>query len=91
MRILEIGGGGDSSLLHLLEWLPNSDIHESDGAYRVYEWLPHDRHMIGKCGAVNRNKALRSNLRGNLNRLPMRTNGYGKSADMLKYPLAIAL
>ena len=53
-RIFEIGGSADSSLLRLLEWLPNSDIHKSDAAYRMYEWLHQHKHMIGKRGVVNR-------------------------------------
>ena len=53
-RIFGIGGSADSSLLRLLEWLPNSDIHKSDDAYRIYEWLHQHKHMIGKRGAVNR-------------------------------------
>ena len=39
-------------------------------AYRVYGWLPANRHVIGKGGAVNRNEGLHSRYeRSKLNRL----------------------
>ena len=44
--------------------------------YPVYKWLPTDKHVIGKNGAVNRNEGLRSKLRINLNRLVRSTKGY---------------
>ena len=66
LRILDAGGRDNSALPRLLEWLPKSYSRELDDAYRVYDWLPHHKHMIGKHGALNRSKTLRSNLRGNL-------------------------
>ena len=90
LRIFDAGDRDDSALPRLLEWLPKSDMRESGNAYRVYDWLPRDRHMIGKSNAVNRNKALRSNLLRNLNYLPMRTRRCAKSADTLIRSLAIA-
>ena len=36
------------------ERLPESGLYRSD-AYPVYQWLPRDRHVVGKGGAVNRN------------------------------------
>ncbi len=55
----------------------------------MYEWLPRDRHVIGKGGAVNWNEGLHSKLRSKLNRLARSAKGYTKSVDMLKHPLAI--
>ncbi len=53
------------------------------------EWLPRDRHVIVKGGAVNWNEGLHSKLRSKLNRLARRTKGYTKSVEMLKHLLAI--
>lgn len=36
---------------------------EIDG-YRVYEWLPRNKHLVGKGGAVNWDDRQRSMLRG---------------------------
>ena len=74
----------------LLDRLPGADRYETD-AYGVYEWLPRDRHVIGKGGAVNRNEGLHSKSRSKLNRLARSTKGYTKSVEMLKHLLAIAL
>ena len=86
----EVGGRDEYALSRLLDRLPDADRYETD-AYPMYEWLPRDRHAIGKGGAVNRNEGLRSNLRSKLNRLVRRTKGYTKSVEMLKRLLAIAL
>lgn len=58
--------------------------------YRVYEWLPHNKHVVGKYGAVNWNDGLHSMLRGRLNRLVMHTKEYTKSMAMLVKMLALA-
>ena len=70
------GGGGrdESTSMRLLEWLPDAERYETD-AYGVYEWLPRNRHVVGKCGEVNRNEGLHSMLCGKLNRLVRRTKG----------------
>ena len=60
-------------------------------AYRVYGWLPADRHQVGKGGAVNWNEGLHSWCRGQLNRLHRRTKGYTKSVAMLGYSPALLL
>ena len=91
LRILDTGDRDDSALPRLLERLPKSCSRKLDDAYRVYDWLHQRKYMIGKCGALNRSKTLRSNLWGSLNRLPMLTRRGAKSADMLMRLLAIAL
>ena len=48
-----------------------------------------NKHVVGKCGAVNWNEGLRSMLRGKLNRLVRRTKGYTKSIEMLVNLLAL--
>ena len=48
-----------------------------------------NKHVVGKCGAVNWNEGLHSMLRGKLNRLARRTNGCAKSVDMLVNLLAL--
>ena len=57
--------------------------------YRVYEWLPRDRHVVGKGLEANRNEGKHSALRGKLNRLHRRTKGYSKSEEMLKGSVAL--
>ena len=51
-RMDEVGGRDLSAFSRLLDRLPGYDRYETD-AYLVYEWLPWDRHAIGKGGAVN--------------------------------------
>ena len=51
-RMYEVGGRDLSAFSRLLDRLPGADMYETD-AYPVYEWLPRDRHVIGKGGAVN--------------------------------------
>ena len=74
----------------MLDRLPGADRYEAD-AYRVYEWLPRDRHVMGKGGVMHWNEGLRSKTRSKLNRLARRAKGYAKSVEMLKHLLAIAL
>ena len=83
-RMYEVGGRDESAFSRLLDRLPGADRYETD-AYRVYEWLPRDWHVIGKGGAVNWNESLHSKLRSK------RTKGYTKSVGMLKRLLEIAL
>ena len=87
-RMYEVGGREAAAFSRLLDRLPGADRYETD-AYGVYEWLPRDRRVIGKGGAVNRNEGLHSKLRSKLNRLVRRTKGYTKSVEMLKHLLAI--
>ena len=87
-RMYEVGGRDESAFSRLLDRLPGADKYEMD-AYPVYEWLPRDRHAIGKGGAVNWNEGLHSKLRSKLNRLVRRTKGYTKSVEMLKHLLAV--
>ncbi len=89
-RMYEVGDRDLSAFSRLLDRLPGADKYETD-AYGVYEWLPRDRHVIGKGGAVNWNDGLHSKLRSKLNRLVRRTKGYTKSVEMLKHLLAIVL
>ncbi len=58
-----------------------AERHCSDG-YAVYDWLPTNRHEMGKYGPVNWNKSLHSVWCGNLNRLVRRTKGCTKSVAM---------
>ena len=56
-RIYELDGKDESAFSRLLDRLPGADRYETD-AYPVYEWLPLDRHVMGKGGAVNRNEGM---------------------------------
>ena len=50
---------GDRSLGTFLKdigEIPQAEGYETD-AYKVYEWLPTDRHIVKKYGRVNRNEA----------------------------------
>ena len=76
--------------MRLYERLPEAKLYRTDG-YRVYGWLPPDRHQVGKGGAVNWNEGLDSWCLGQLNRLHRRTQGYTKSVGMLGCSLALLL
>ena len=54
----------------------------------MHEWLPRNKHVVGKYVAVNWNEGLHSILRGKLNRLARRIKGYTKSVEMLVNLLA---
>ena len=84
----EVGDRTEETFLRLYERLPEAKQYRTD-AYRVYGWLPHDRHVVGKGGAVNWNEGLHSRLRSKLNRLIRRTKGYSKSANMLRDSIAL--
>ena len=84
----EVGGRDEATFLRLFERLPDAQVYRSD-AYRVYGWLPRNRHKVGKGSEVNRNEGLHSVWRGKLNRLMRRTKGYTKSIEMLVYSLAL--
>ena len=85
----EVGDRSEAPFLRLYERLPEAGLYRSD-AYPVYlGWLPPDRHVVGKGGAVNWNEGLHSVWRGKLNRLMRRTKGYTKSVEMLVYSLAL--
>ena len=78
----ELGDRSEQTSLRLYERLPEAELYRTD-AYRVYDWLPSDRHQVGKGGAVNWNDGLHSWCRGKLNRLHRRTQGYTKNVAML--------
>ena len=85
----EVGDRSEGPFLRLYERLPEAGLYRSD-AYSVYPgWLPPERHVVGKGGAVNWNEGLHSVWRGKLNRLMRRTKGYTKSVEMLVYSLAL--
>ena len=86
----EIGDRSKQTFLRLYERLPEAERYRTDG-YRVYDWLPADRHQVGKGSAVNWNKGLHSWCREKLNRLHRRTKGYTKSVAMLSGSLALLL
>ena len=70
----EVGRRDEETFLRLYERLPAAELYRSDH-YVVYEWLPQDRHVSGKGGAVNRNEGLHSRLRDRLRRLQRKTRG----------------
>ncbi len=85
----EVGDRSEGPFLRLYERLPEAGLYRSD-AYGVYPgWLPPERHVAGKGGAVNWNEGLHSVWRGKLNRLARRTKGYTKKVEMLVYSLAL--
>ena len=85
----EVGDRSEGPFLRLYERLPEAGLYRSD-AYQVYAgWLPPERHVAGKGGAVNWNEGQHSVWRGKLNRLMRRTKGYTKSVEILVYSLAL--
>lgn len=84
----EVGDRSEETFLRLYGRLPEAGLYRSD-AYQVYDWLPADRHEVGKGGAVNRNEGLHSRLRDRINRLHRKTKGYSKSVAMLSDSIAL--
>ena len=84
----EVGDRSEATFLKLYDRLPEAQRYVSD-AYRVYEWLPRNRHVVGKGLEANRNEGLHSVLRDKLNRLHRRTKGYSKSVTMLRDSIAL--
>ena len=84
----EVGDRTEETFLKLYSRLPEAERHVSDG-YRVYEWLPSDRHVVGKGLEANRNEGKNSVLRDKLNRLHRRTKGYSKSEEVLEGSVAL--
>ncbi len=84
----EVEDRSEATFLKLYDRLPEAQRYVSDG-YRVYEWLPHNRHVVGKGLEANRNEGLHSVLRDNLNRLHRRTKGYSKSVTLLRDSIAL--
>ena len=84
----EVGDRDYETFIRLYRRLPEAQRYRSD-PYQVYEWLPSDRHVVGKGSEVNRNEGLHSVLRSKLNRLVRRTKGYTKSLDMLSGSLSL--
>ena len=58
-RLFEMGGRDEATFLRLLDRLPDAERYETD-AYGVYGTLPVNKHVVGKCGAVNWNEGLHS-------------------------------
>ena len=73
-----------------------SELYRSD-AYVVYDWLPANRHRVGKepfpdlsrGSVVNRNEGLHSRWRDRLKQLQRKTKGYTKSVAMLRDSIAL--
>ena len=84
----EVGGRDYETFIRLYRRLPAAERCRSD-LYRVYGWLPSERHVVGRGSEVNRNEGLHSMLRGKLNRLVRRTKGYTKSVQMLAGSLSL--
>ena len=84
----EVGDRSETTFLKLYGRMPEAQRYVSD-AYRVYEWLPRNRHVAGKGLEANRNEGLHSVLRDKLNRLHRRTKGYSKSVTMLRDSIAL--
>ena len=85
---MELGDRSEPAFLRLLARLPETWQYRSDH-YGVYGWLPRNRHVSGKGGAVNGNEGLPSRWRDPLKRLQRQTKGYTKSLTMLGDSLAL--
>ena len=84
----EVGDRSEETFLRLYARLPEAQCYRSD-AYAVYDWLPANRHVVGKGGAVNWNEGLHSRWRDKLKRLQRRTKGYSKKVSMLQGSIAL--
>ena len=83
----EVGDRSETTFLRLYDRLPEAEGYRSDH-YPVYQWLPADRHRMGKGSEVNRNEGTHSRWRDRLRRLQRQTKGYSKSLDMLTGSIA---
>ena len=81
-------GRGEAAFMRLLERLADVVRYSTD-VYGAYRTLPVNKRVVGKCGAVNRNEAPRSMLRGKLNRLTSQSKGYAKSVERPANSLAL--
>ena len=79
----------EATFLRQYARLPEAELYRSDH-YAVQEWLPRDRHLAKKGGAVNWNEELHSRLRDKLKQLQRRAEGYSKSLRMLVHSIAPA-
>ena len=84
----EVGDRSETTFLRLYGRLPEAERYRSDH-YRVYQWLPANRHRMGKGSEVNRNEGTHSRLRDRLRRLQRKTKGYSKSVAMLRDSIAL--
>lgn len=84
----EVGARDEATFLRMFDRLPDAGLYEPD-AYAVYKWLPRNKHVVGKGGAVNRNEGLHSVLRSKVNSLVLRTKGYSKSVRTLESLLSL--
>lgn len=84
----QVGDRSEETFLRLLEQLPEAGRYRSDD-YKVYGFLPRNRHVRGKGGVVNRNEGTHSRLRDRLRRLQRETKGYSKSVGMLRDSVAL--
>ena len=84
----EVGDRSEDTFLKLYNRLPDADRYVSDG-YSVYDWLPANRHVVGKGREANRNEGKHSVLRDKLNRLIRKTKGYSKSEEVLRDSVAL--
>ncbi len=80
----EVSGRDEVAVMRL----PDAERYEPD-AYGVYEALPVNKHVVGKCGAANWCEGLNSMLRRKLNRLFRWTKGCAKSVQMLVNLIAL--
>ncbi len=84
----EAGGQSEATFLRLYARLPEAELYRSDH-YAVQEWLPPDRHMVGKGGSVNWNEGRHSRLWDQLKRLQRKARGYSKSVAILQGAVAL--
>ncbi len=82
------GDRSEATFLRRYARLPEAELYRSDH-YAVQEWLPRDRHLAKKGGAVNWNEERHSRLRDKLKQLQRRAEGYSKSLRMLRDSLAL--
>lgn len=84
----QVGDRSEQTFLKLYRRLPEAERYRSD-RYQVYQWLPQDRHVVGKGGEVNWNEGLHSRFRDSLKRLQRKTKGYTKRVAMLRDSIAL--
>ena len=83
----EVGDRSEATFLKLYTRLPEAQRYVSDG-YRVYEWLPHNRHMVRKGLEANRNEGLHAVSRDKLNPAASENQGLQQERAILRDSIA---
>ena len=81
---IAVGDRSEATFPKLDARLPEARRYVND-AYRVHEWLPRNRNVVGRGLEANRNEGLQSVLRDKLNSLHRSTKKLSQNGRGLKW------